>query len=130
MLESEKDLICCGTIIVGGEGTELYWNPRTGAVCYENSIDGSTMMVGECSVSGAMEITQAASDAYFDGLAKNKYADAIGIIVCDDGTIVAIISDTKAEIRDLLKATEHSDNVLDIDLNIIYDEAECCGDEG
>lgn len=126
MLEMERDLICCGAIIVGGEGSELYWNPTTGAVCYENTIDGSVMMIGECSISGAQEVTPEGVHKFIEGLAANKFSGAIGLILVDDGSVVAIMSDTQAEIRSIVNMHIHSNKTIEIDLNITYDEL---GDE-
>lgn len=119
MLETSPKHVVCGCIVMNDEYTHLYCHCETGAVAYENDVDGSTMQVGEVSIINPLEIRNI--ENFGKQLLEGKYAGAKGLIFKNTGEVIAIIDDYSAEIRTLATIGSHSDKKIEIDLNQEYD---------
>lgn len=110
----------CGVVMLEGVETEIYSNPETGDLLYEDELSGRDMMIGGISESTARDNMSAR--AISDKLAKGAYGQGvIGVVYCEKYVIV-FTSDTTCEIRPFNKLKVPSENHYDVDFNIDAEE--------
>ena len=119
MLEVNPNYIVCGCMVVNSENTPLYCNQNTGEVAYENSDDGTTMLVGEISITDPLEME--VLNSIGEKLMKNEVAGAKGLIFTHSGKVYAIMDDYTAEVRSLATIFSHSSETIQIDLDQEHD---------
>lgn len=117
MLETSPKHVVCGAIMDNNEVTELYCHLETGDVAYTSCIDGCNMLIGEITVDDPLYLTDIKNIK--KGLYNNQYADAIGLILCKS-KVIAIMPNETAEIRTLVSASEHSSDIIQIDMDQEY----------
>lgn len=117
MLETSAKHVVCGVIIDNDEVTELYCDMETGDVAYEACIDGATMLIGEVSIDDPLPIADTKIIAH--DLLEDKYAGAIGIILCESKAI-AILPGEVAEIRPLAFVNQSTGKTFNIDMDQEY----------
>lgn len=121
MLETSSKHVVCGGIIINDEFTELFCDPETGDVAFEDPIDGAALLVGEVSVDNPLPI-QDLSPIRRD-LVENKYGGAIGIILRTTGAI-AILPGDLAEERTFESINTATGRTFPIDTDQQYEYAE------
>lgn len=121
MLETSSKHVVCGGIVANGEFTELYCDPETGDVAYEDPIDGAAILVGEVSVDNPLPIEDL-SPVRRD-LLENSYDGAIGIILRTTGAI-AILPGDFAEERTFDSINKATGKTFPIDTDQQYEFTE------